>query len=62
MSSGTPLPKQLNSDAMLCPWMDLLFGTYRCPAHEPEELGVEGDFPQDYLGQLAYPFLKEPGQ
>jgi len=27
--------------ANISPLMDIIFGTYRCPAHEPESLGVE---------------------
>jgi hypothetical protein len=38
--------------------MDLLFGTYRRPDHEPAVLGVEEPIPQSYLGQLIYPFRR----
>jgi sterol desaturase/sphingolipid hydroxylase (fatty acid hydroxylase superfamily) len=44
--------------ANVSPLMDLLFGTYRCPDHEPASLGVEEPMPQGYFGQLMYPFLK----
>lgn len=42
----------------LCPWMDLLFGTYSCPGREPTELGVTEPTPRTYLGLLLYPFCK----
>jgi len=49
--------------ANVSPLMDLLFGTYRCPDHEPPALGVEEPIPKGYLGQLAYPFRRrKPGQ
>jgi sterol desaturase/sphingolipid hydroxylase (fatty acid hydroxylase superfamily) len=39
----------------LSPLMDLLFGTYRCPASEPDALGLSETFPRSYLGQLLWP-------
>jgi sterol desaturase/sphingolipid hydroxylase (fatty acid hydroxylase superfamily) len=47
--------------ANVSPLMDLLFGTYRCPDHEPVALGVEEPIPQNYLGQLLHPFRKQRG-
>jgi len=38
--------------------MDLLFGTYRCPPAEPEELGLVEPFPRSYLGQLWQPLWR----
>lgn len=40
------------------PFLDLLFGTFYMPAGKrPEQFGIgEADFPEDFLGQLAYPF------
>lgn len=43
--------------ANISPLMDLLFGTYRCPDHEPEQLGIEGATPQNYLGYMIRPCL-----
>lgn len=43
--------------ANLSPLMDLLFGTYRCPDHEPDHFGLREPFPSTYLGQLLQPFL-----
>ncbi len=43
--------------ANLSPLMDIMFGTYRHPGHEPTELGLVEPFPRSYLGQLIYPLL-----
>lgn len=43
--------------ANLSPLMDILFGTYRCPAHEPAEFGIREPTPETYLGQLLRPAL-----
>ena len=42
----------------ICPLMDILFGSYRCPPHEPEALGVSEKMPRGYLGQILYPFQR----
>jgi sterol desaturase/sphingolipid hydroxylase (fatty acid hydroxylase superfamily) len=42
--------------ANISPLMDLLFGTYRCPDHEPESFGIKEAIPRSYLGQLLHPF------
>jgi sterol desaturase/sphingolipid hydroxylase (fatty acid hydroxylase superfamily) len=42
--------------ANLSPLMDLLFGTYRCPDHEPATFGLEEPTPRSYLGHLLGPF------
>jgi sterol desaturase/sphingolipid hydroxylase (fatty acid hydroxylase superfamily) len=41
--------------ANLAPWVDLLFGTYQCPNHEPESLGLDEPIPTSYLAQLLHP-------
>jgi sterol desaturase/sphingolipid hydroxylase (fatty acid hydroxylase superfamily) len=43
--------------ANISPLMDVLFGTYRCPAHEPESFGVNEPTARNYLGHMLYPFL-----
>jgi sterol desaturase/sphingolipid hydroxylase (fatty acid hydroxylase superfamily) len=43
--------------ANLCPLMDILFGTYRCPDHEPEHLGLRQPIASSYLGHMVNPFL-----
>lgn len=48
--------------ANLSPLMDLMFGTYRCPDHEPETFGVREEVPQGYVAQLIYPFLPQGGE
>jgi len=45
--------------ANISPLMDLIFGTYTCPDHEPEAFGIEEPTPQTYLGQLVQPFRAE---
>lgn len=41
------------------PIFDIIFGTYYLPEHSPEEFGVQGSkIPNNYLGQLLYPFHK----
>ena len=39
--------------------MDILFGTYHCPEHEPEpeHLGLNEPTPKTYLGHLIQPLL-----
>jgi sterol desaturase/sphingolipid hydroxylase (fatty acid hydroxylase superfamily) len=43
--------------ANISPLMDILFGTYRCPDHEPERLGINEPTPRTYLGYLLRPLL-----
>lgn len=42
--------------ANISPLMDILFGTYRCPDHEPEAFGISEPIQRSYLGQLIHPF------
>lgn len=42
--------------ANISPLMDVLFGTYSCPDHEPEAVGVHEPMPKSYLGHLLHPF------
>ena len=44
--------------ANLSPIMDLIFGTYRCPDHEPSSFGIEEPIQQSYIGLLWYPFRR----
>lgn len=46
--------------ANISPLMDLLFGTYVCPPHEPDNFGIKESFPKNYAGQLIQPLL--PGK
>jgi sterol desaturase/sphingolipid hydroxylase (fatty acid hydroxylase superfamily) len=43
--------------ANISPLMDLLFGTYRCPDHEPAAFGIHEPTARSYLGHLLWPFL-----
>jgi sterol desaturase/sphingolipid hydroxylase (fatty acid hydroxylase superfamily) len=43
--------------ANLSPLMDLLFGTFTCPGHEPRAFGIAEPMWRSYLGQMIYPFL-----
>ena len=38
--------------------MDILFGTYVYPDHEPQRYGIEESIPRSYVGQMLHPFLK----
>jgi len=44
--------------ANISPLMDLAFGTYRCPDHEPEAFGIHEPISKTYLGQLWHPFRR----
>ena len=48
--------REAGNYANLSPLMDIIFGTYRCPDHEPHALGVEEPMPRSYLGQMLHPF------
>ena len=43
--------------ANISPLMDIIFGTYTCPAHEPEHFGIKEPVPKNYVGQLLEPIL-----
>jgi sterol desaturase/sphingolipid hydroxylase (fatty acid hydroxylase superfamily) len=43
--------------ANISPLMDILFGTYRCPDHEPESFGINQPSPRTYLGHMIQPLL-----
>lgn len=45
--------------ANVSPLMDVLFGTYRCPGHEPEAFGIKEPISQNYLGQMLHPFRRK---
>ncbi len=49
--------------ANISPLMDLLFGTYRCPDHEPESFGLRHPIKQSYIAQMLHPFKfrRRPG-
>lgn len=43
--------------ANISPLMDVLFGTYVCPDHEPEKFGIKEAFPKNYVAQMVHPLL-----
>jgi sterol desaturase/sphingolipid hydroxylase (fatty acid hydroxylase superfamily) len=43
--------------ANISPLMDILFGTYRCPDHEPARFGINQPTPTTYLGYMVRPLL-----
>jgi sterol desaturase/sphingolipid hydroxylase (fatty acid hydroxylase superfamily) len=53
------LDRDAGNYANISPLMDILFGTYTCPKHEPERFGIKEEFPQSYVGQMLYPLLPE---
>ena len=44
--------------ANISPIMDVLFGTYKCPDHEPEHFGIDEPAPTSYLGHMLRPFRR----
>ncbi len=51
------LERDRGNYANLSPLMDIAFGTYTCPDHEPEKLGIREKFPKNYVGQLIHPLV-----
>lgn len=49
------LDKDTGNYANISPLMDLMFGTYVCPDHEPEAVGIREEFPKNYVGQMLEP-------
>jgi sterol desaturase/sphingolipid hydroxylase (fatty acid hydroxylase superfamily) len=43
--------------ANISPLMDILFGTYRCPDHEPAHFGLNEPAPRTYLGHMLEPLM-----
>ncbi|MEM6879630.1 MAG: sterol desaturase family protein [Bacteroidota bacterium] len=51
------LDRRAGNYANVSPIMDVIFGTYTCPDHEPERFGTEEESPRTYLGQLIEPLV-----
>ncbi len=51
------LDRRAGNYANISPIMDVIFGTYVCPGHEPEQFGIQEETPRSYLGQLIEPLL-----
>jgi ABC-type uncharacterized transport system permease subunit len=45
---------------LAAPLMDLIFGTYHHPGHEPEAFGLDTPISRGFLGQLMHPFRRVP--
>jgi sterol desaturase/sphingolipid hydroxylase (fatty acid hydroxylase superfamily) len=43
--------------ANISPLMDILFGTYRCPDHEPEHFGLNEPTAGNYVSHMVLPLL-----
>jgi sterol desaturase/sphingolipid hydroxylase (fatty acid hydroxylase superfamily) len=48
--------------ANISPLMDIIFGTYVCPDHEPEAFGIHEPIPRSYIGQMLHPFISRKTQ
>ncbi len=53
------LDRDAGNYANISPLMDIIFGTYTCPKHEPDKFGIREEFPKDYVRQLLQPMLPE---
>ncbi|TND09292.1 MAG: Uncharacterized protein FD123_1379 [Bacteroidetes bacterium] len=53
------LDRDAGNYANISPLMDILFGTYTCPEHEPEKFGIKETFPKNYAGQMIHPLLPD---
>lgn len=51
------LDRRAGNYANLSPLMDILFGTYRCPDHEPEAFGISEPTPTNYAAFMVTPLL-----
>jgi sterol desaturase/sphingolipid hydroxylase (fatty acid hydroxylase superfamily) len=49
--------REAGNYANISPLMDVLFGTYRCPDHEPAAFGINEPSPRTYVGHLLRPLL-----
>jgi sterol desaturase/sphingolipid hydroxylase (fatty acid hydroxylase superfamily) len=53
------LDRQAGNYANISPLMAIIFGTYVCPDHEPENYGIDEKFPKNYIGQLIQPLVPD---
>lgn len=51
------LDRDAGNYANISPLMDVIFGTYTCPDHEPERFGIKEKFPKHYIGQMLHPLV-----
>jgi hypothetical protein len=43
--------------ANISPMMDIIFGTYKCPDHEPQSFGIEEPAAKNYFWHMIMPLL-----
>lgn len=53
--------REAGNYANISPLMDLLFGTYVCPDHEPEAFGLQEPIRKSWLGHMLHPFRPAKG-
>jgi sterol desaturase/sphingolipid hydroxylase (fatty acid hydroxylase superfamily) len=53
------LERDRGNYANLSPHMDLIFGTYTCPNHEPEAFGIKEEFGKTYVEQIIQPMIAD---
>ena len=51
--------REAGNYANISPLMDVLFGTYRCPDHEPDRFGIDEPIARGYVGQMVYPLVRK---
>lgn len=51
------LDRDAGNYANVSPLMDVIFGTYVFPDHEPDRMGITEPFPKNYVGQMLLPLL-----
>jgi sterol desaturase/sphingolipid hydroxylase (fatty acid hydroxylase superfamily) len=49
--------KDAGNYANISPLMDVIFGTYKCPDHEPKSFGIYEPAARNYFGHMLRPFL-----
>jgi sterol desaturase/sphingolipid hydroxylase (fatty acid hydroxylase superfamily) len=53
------LNRDAGNYANISPLMDIAFGTYTYPDHEPEAFGIHEPLPKNYIGQMVVPLLPD---
>ncbi len=51
------LNRDAGNYANISPLLDIIFGTYTCPDHEPQHFGIQEELSKNYIGQLVQPLL-----
>lgn len=53
------LDRDAGNYANISPLMDIAFGTYTCPDHEPEKFGIHEETSKNYVGQMLLPMVPD---